>query len=62
MGRVFLESQAREMEIAEGAEHRLVRRQGIFVLVAQHFAHGARQDAMVGHSGDDTGDQVVLND
>ena len=56
---MFLGPDARK--ITEGAEHGLVRRQGIFALAAQHLAHAARQNAvLIGDRGDDARDEIVL--
>ena len=57
--RVFFGRDARE--IAEGAEHGLVRGQLIFTLAAQRLAHAARQNAvLIGDGGDDARNEVIL--
>ena len=52
---------ANTTEVAEGSEHGLVRCQGIFALATQHFAHTARQNAvLIGNGGYDAWDKIIL--
>jgi hypothetical protein len=49
------------LDVAEAAQHGFVRAQLFGTSAPQHLAHGVRQNAVrVGHGGDDTGDDLVL--